>query len=106
MRALKLTFALAGLLALLRYVPVYYHTSEFNDFVKQETQRTRLKGQLKSALLNKAKEYSLPVQEDDIDITITGAVLRVAVDYRVPIDLLVYSPKLKFRAIGAGFLRQ
>ncbi len=28
MRALKLTFALAGLLALLRYASVYHHTSE------------------------------------------------------------------------------
>ena len=106
MRAVKLTFVLAGLLALLRYVPVYYHTSEFNDFVKQEAERTQLKGQLKSALLNKAQEYSLPVKDDDISITTTGAVFRVAVDYRVPIDLFVYSPRLTFHTIGAGLLRE
>ena len=35
----KLTLALAGLLALIRYVPVYYRASEFNNVVKQETLR-------------------------------------------------------------------
>ena len=63
-------------------------------------------GQLKSALLNKAQEYSLPVKDDDISITTTGAVFRVAVDYRVPIDLFVYSPRLTFHTIGAGLLRE
>ena len=31
---------------------------------------------------------------------------RVAVDYRVPIDLFVYSPRLTFHTIGAGLLRE
>src|SRR5438093_13197890 len=54
MRGLKLMFALAGLLFLIRYVVVCYHTSEFNHFVTLEAQRTRQKGQLKGALLNRA----------------------------------------------------
>jgi hypothetical protein len=105
MRALKLTFTLAGLLVLIRYVPVYYHTSEFNDFVMQEAQRTRQRGQLKGALLNRAKDYSLPVTEADINITTSDGVIRVAVDYTVPLDLLVYRPELKFHATGAGLMQ-
>jgi len=105
MRALKLTFTLAGLLVLIRYVPVYYHTSEFNDFVMQEAQRTRQRDQLKGALLNRAKDYSLPVTEADINITTSDGVIRVAVDYTVPLDLLVYRPELKFHATGAGLMQ-
>jgi len=105
MRALNLTFVLVGLLALLRYASVYYHTSEFNNFVKQEVQRTQLKGQLKSALLTKASEYSLPVKEDDIDITTTGSVLRVAVAYRVPVNFYLFQHKLAFHAVASTWFR-
>jgi hypothetical protein len=105
MRALKVTLALAGLLAVFRYVPVYYYTAEFNDFVKQETQRTRSNGQLKPALLSKAKQYSLPVNEDDINITTTGSVLRVAVAYRVPVDFYFFQHKLAFHTVASIWFR-
>ena len=104
-RALKLMFALAGLLALIRYVVVYYNTSEFNHFVTQEAQRTRQNGQLKWALLNRARDYSLPVKEADIDITTRNGVFSVVVNYRVTLDLLIYRPELKFRASGAGLVQ-
>jgi hypothetical protein len=106
MRALKLTFALAGLLFLIRYIPVYYYTSEFNDFVKQETLRTQQQDQLKLVLLNRAKDYSLPVTEADINITTRDGVFRVAVDYRTQLNFVVYRPELKFHATGAGLLSE
>jgi len=106
MGALKLAFVSAGLLALITYGNVYYHTSEFDDFVRHEAQRTRLKNQLKQEILNRASAYSVHVRENDISITTTGAVFRVAVDYRVPIDLFVYSHELRFQTIGSGLLRE
>jgi len=106
MRALKLTFTLAGLLFLIRYIPVYYYTSEFNDFVKQEALRTQQPDHLKLALLNRAKDYSLPVTGTDINITTSDGMFRVAVDYRKRLDFLVYRPELKFHASGAGLLQE
>src|SRR5215470_12610997 len=106
MRALKLTFALVGVLFLSRYIPVYYYTSEFNEFVKQEAQRNQRRDQLKVALLNRAKDYSLSITEADINITTNDGVFRVAVDYRTPLDFLIYRPELKFHATGAGLLRE
>ncbi len=105
MRGLKLMFALAGLLFLIRYVVVCYYTSEFNHFVTLEAQRTQQKGQLKGALLNRARDYSLPVKEADINITTRDGVFSVVVNYRVPLDLLIYRPELKFRASGAGLVQ-
>ena len=102
MRAVKFAFVLAGLLAVFRYIPAYYYASEFENFVQNEVQRTRIKGQVRRDILDKAKIYSLRLNDDDINITTTGAVFRVAVDYQVPVDLFVYSHKLKFHTIGAG----
>ena len=106
MRALKLTLAFMSLLVLIRYANVYYRTSEFDDFVRHEAQRTRVKDQLKRQILNKAKVQYLPVQENDINITMSGPVFRVAVDYRVPLDLFIYNHELRFHASGSGLLRE
>jgi hypothetical protein len=105
MRALKRTLALAGLLILVRYFSIYYYTSEFNHFVQKEAQRTRQKAELKREILDKAETYSLPINEDNITITTGGAIISVAVDYRVPIDFLIYRHELAFRTIGSGLLR-
>lgn len=104
MNALKLTFVLAGLLLVTRYAPVYYNSSEFGEFVKRQAAHARSESQLKQSLLIEAQEYSLPVKESDISIDETDDVLRVTVDYQVPVNLLIYNPALKFRIMGSGML--
>src|SRR5262245_28262089 len=86
MRGLKVGLALAGLLALARYTPVYVRSLQFDDFVKHESQHVRMQGPLKKALLDEARSYDLPVKEADINFTSTNGVFRVAVDYRVPVN--------------------
>lgn len=105
MLALKLTFALAGLLAVIRYVPVYYHASQFDDFVQQEVQRTLPIRQLKREILDKAGVYSLPVEEGDIKIITTGSVFRVEVDYRVPVDFHLFQHELAFQTGASIWFR-
>jgi hypothetical protein len=106
MRAMKLAVAVIGFLALARYLPVYYNSYEFNNFVETEAPRIRIKGQLKDALLSKARSHSLPIDESDISITTHGSVFKVAVDYRVPVDLFAYKPELKFHVVASGLLRE
>ena len=44
------------------------------------------------------------MKESDISIDETDDILRVTVDYQVPVNLLIYNPTLKFRMIGSGLL--
>lgn len=106
MRALKLALMLAGLLAIIQYIPAYYYASEFDSFVHNEVMRTRVRNQLKRDIMDRARFYSLRVRENDINITTSGAVFRVAIDYEVPVNLLVYNHELRFHTIGAGLLSQ
>ena len=106
MQTLKVTFVLAGLLALTRYIPVYYSSSEFNYAVRQEAARSRSETQLKAAVLEQARAHALPIKESDITIDRTDAVVRVTVDYAVPVNLLVYNPRVKFHVTGGGLLPQ
>ena len=55
MRALKLALMLAGLLAIIQYIPAYYYASEFDSFVHNEVMRTRVKNQLKRDIMDRAK---------------------------------------------------
>jgi hypothetical protein len=104
MQTLKVALVLAGLLALTRYIPVYYSSHEFNYFVRHEAARSRSEVQLKEAVLEQARAHALPVKESDISIDRTDAVVRVTVDYAVPVNLLVYNPQLKFHVTGGGLL--
>jgi hypothetical protein len=105
MQALKITFVLVVAFVLTRYLPVYYSSSEYDQFVRHETARARSASQLKQSLLNEAREYSLPVKESDIRINRADDILRVTVDYQVPLNLLIFNHELKFHTIASGFLR-
>jgi len=104
MRALKLTMVLAGLLAF-KGLPVYYNSLEFNEFVRQEAVAANPKQVITRTLLAKASTYELPITASDIVVTTDGAVVRVDVDYSVPINLFLASPQLKFHVIGSGLGR-
>ena len=102
MRTLKACLALAGLLALARYSPIYFHSLQFDDFVKNEARHVRLQEPLRKALMDEARSYSLPIKESDINFSANNGVFRVAVDYRVPVNLIVYNHELTFHAVGSG----
>jgi hypothetical protein len=91
-------------LALFRYVPVYYHTMEFNRYVQQQVPRIRKAAPLKEAILNMAEEHRLNVTAQDITMTESDSVLRVTVEYQVPVDFYVFHQDLKFNAAGSGLL--
>src|SRR5437899_12430921 len=57
------------------------------------------------AVPDSSRDYSLPVKEADINITTRDGVFSVVVNYRVPLDLLIYRPELEFRASGAGLVQ-
>jgi hypothetical protein len=103
-RALKLSFCLLSLMVLRGYVPVYYHTTLFNQFVQDQVPRIRMQVPLQEAILSKAEEHNLNVSAEDISMTTSDSVLRVAVQYQVPVNFFVFKQHLKFNAAGSGFL--
>jgi hypothetical protein len=101
-RIRKAILITVALLLLVRYFPVVYHAIEFNNFVKLEAQRNRIGPQLQRALLAQAAIDFLPVKSDDIRIKEGDGLIRVSVDYKVPVNLLVFTHELGFHASGAG----
>jgi hypothetical protein len=102
MRALKSVVLVVGLLVLTQYVPPIYYAMEFNDFVKNEPLRTPERTNLRSRLLQQAQWYLLPIKSDDIRINDDGGLIRVKVDYKIPVNLFIFTHELSFHAGGAG----
>jgi len=60
---------------------------------------------LKEAILSKAEEHNLPVTAQDINMTTEDSVLRVNVEYQVPVNFYLFQRSVKFSAVGSGILR-
>ena len=103
-RAVKLTILMVLVFILARYAPVYYHTLEFNRYVSEQTQRIRMQAPLKQAILSKAEQHHLPVTAQDISMTTSDSVLRVSVEYQVPVNFYVFERAFKSSAVGSGLL--
>lgn len=106
MKAGAIKFAVLGCisLVLVQYVPVYYHTMEFNRYVQQQVSKIRSARPLQEAILIKAEEHKLPVTAENITMSLSDSVLRVNVDYEVPLNFYVFTKDLKFNARGSGLM--
>jgi len=91
-------------LVFVQYVPVYYHTMEFNRYVEQQVSRIRSAAPLQEAILSKAEEHNLNVTAENISMVTDDTVLRVNVEYNVPVNFYVFHQDLKFHAAGSGLL--
>ena len=104
--SLKRALIVLAVLIVLPYAVAYYHSWEFSDFISQEARIATSASQLKMSVLNKAQSISLPITESDINITTTGAVFRLEVAYKVPVNLIIYRSHLNFEAAGSGLARR
>ena len=52
--------------------------------------------QIRDSIFKVIKDLEIPVKREDIKITATQDVVRIACDYTVPVDLLVYQMNLHF----------
>lgn len=79
-------------------IPIKIKAAEF----KKAVENYSLQGsffthdQIRTGLVEKAKQLGLPVTEKNISIDKTGEYIRIQVRYEVPIDLFGYKTSLKF----------
>lgn len=104
MRAVKLSVLALMAVILVRYAPVYYHASQFNWYVEEQVQRIRARQPLEQAILDKAEEHHLPITAQDINMTTSDSVLRVNVEYTVPVNFYLFQKDFTFHAMGSGLL--
>jgi hypothetical protein len=97
---LSILFLVFVVFAGVKIIPVYVNNYELDDYIREQTpywltQRARA-DYIQKSILNKAQELGLPVSEDQVKVEAPGSVVRVSIDYTVPVDLVVYTLTLHF----------
>lgn len=89
----------AVVMVLYKAVPVKYATSEFYDFLEDQSRfRTgkQTTEQVKRRILDKAKELELPLSPKQLTVEIRNERIRIRCSYTVPLELPFYTYQWKF----------
>jgi hypothetical protein len=78
------------------YVAEYQLQDKMQEQAKFAVVNRYPEEQIRDSIFKVIKDLEIPVKREDIKITATQDVVRIAVDYSVPVDLLVYQMNLHF----------
>lgn len=106
-RQLLALLVFAGILyAATQYVPPYFYSVQFNDFVRQEVKYAgsarKTTDQVRAAIVQRASELNIDVGPRDVRIRRRGPTFVLDVEYGFPIDLRVYRHELQFHTTESG----
>ncbi|MBV9183069.1 MAG: DUF4845 domain-containing protein [Acidobacteria bacterium] len=90
----------------IKLVPPYFESYQFRDAVKDEATRatytTKSEADIRASVLRRAKDYDIPIAEDDIQVMRSGAqtngTIVIRAEYVVHVDLPGYPVDLHFDA--------
>lgn len=100
-KAIIVTLILAFLVyAAVKVVPPYVAEYELSDKM-QETARfasvnRNSEEQIRKTIMSTIEDLQIPATLDDVKVTASGGRVSIIVDYKVPIDLMVYKFDLHF----------
>ncbi|MBI2955779.1 MAG: DUF4845 domain-containing protein [Acidobacteria bacterium] len=87
-----------------RIIPIYIKSYDFQDTIRQKAKFARVERKTPEAvrdeIYKKAQELELPVERSQIRVSQTSIGLRISVNYRVPVDLIVYSLEIPFEYVA------
>ena len=78
------------------YVAEYQLQDKMQEQAKFAVVNRYPEDQIRDSIFKVIKDLEIPVKREDIKITATQDVVRIGVDYTVPVDLLVYQMNLHF----------
>ena len=100
-KAIIVTLILAFLVyAAVKVVPPYVAEYELSDKM-QETARfasvnRNSEEQIRKTIMSTIEDLQIPATQEDVKVTASGGRVSISVDYKVPIDLMVYKFDLHF----------
>jgi hypothetical protein len=91
---------LLGIYLAFKLVPPYVAEYQLQDKM-QEMARFGIvnrysEDQVRDNIFKVVQDLDLPVKREDIKVSVTQSVVKVSLDYTVPVDLLFYSTELHF----------
>jgi type III secretion system FlhB-like substrate exporter len=89
-----------GIYAAFKLIPPYLAEYQLADKMQEEARFAVVnrhgEDQIREAILKEAQSLDIALTKDDIKVVASASVVKITVDYTVPIDLMVYKMDLHF----------
>jgi hypothetical protein len=100
-KAIAFTVVLAfGVFAAFKLLPPYINEYQLSDKMQEQAKfgvvNRYSEEQIRETVFKEAQDLDVPIKKEDIKVLASTSVVRISLDYRVPIDLLVYKMELHF----------
>lgn len=92
--------------AAIKIVPVYINDYELADSMQEQARfavvNRYTEDQIRDNVYKKVLELGIPAKKEDIKVLATNSLVRISMDYTVPVDLLAYHTELHFSTNSEG----
>ena len=105
LKAIVFTAVLAfGVFAAFKLLPPYIAEYQLSDKMQEQAKFAVVnrysEEQIRDTIFKEAQDLDVPIKKEEIKVLASPSVVRISLDYRVPIDLLVYKMELHFTPAG------
>jgi hypothetical protein len=89
-----------GIFAAFKLLPPYIAEYQLADKMQEQARFAVVnrynEEQIRQTVFKEAQDLDVPIQKEDIKVLANPSVVRISVDYTVPVDLLIYKMQLHF----------
>jgi hypothetical protein len=89
-----------ALYAAFKLVPPYVSEYQLQDKMQEQARfgivNRYTDEQVRENIFKVIQDLDIPAKREDIKVTVTQMIVKISLEYRVPVDLLVYSTELRF----------
>lgn len=84
------------------YVSEYQLSSKMDEVARFAVVNRYSEDQIRDNIYKEVQDLDIPAKREDIKVTATQEVVKISLDYSVPVDLLVCSTELHFSPSSAN----
>jgi hypothetical protein len=89
-----------GIFAAVKLLPPYIAEYQLADKMQEQARfaivNRYTEEQIRETIFKEAQDLDVPIHKEEIKVLANPSVVRISVDYTIPIDLLVYKMQLHF----------
>jgi predicted membrane protein len=78
------------------YVSEYQLSNKMDEVARFAVVNRYSEDQIRDNIFKEVQDLDIPAKREDIKVSATQQVVKISLDYTVPVDLLVYSTELHF----------
>jgi len=93
-----------GIYAAIKLLPPYIAEYQLSDKMQEQAKfavvNRYTEDQIRDTIFKEAQDLDVPIKKEEIKVLASPSLVRISLDYRVPVDLLVYKMELHFTPSG------